>query len=368
MIKVFGSNVGDEELKQVEESMRNQWLGGGPKLKTFEEKFKKKIGTNNYLMIDNASNGLFLSLRLLNLPEGSEVILPSFTWIACANAIKMCNCVPIFCDVDLATQNVTAALIEPLITNKTRAIVVVHYAGLPVDLDHILEFNIPVIEDAAHAVDSFYKNRHCGTIGDFGVFSYDSMKNIAVGEGGGFTCKNHDLCFRAERMRLSGMGTTAYQQAGDNPVRWWEQEVSDIFIKMIPSDIAAGIAIAQLDKLDKLQKIRKRIWEAYKRELVNVGDLQLPVEADISAGNRHSYFTFLIRTKKRDQLAAHLYENGVYTTLRFFPIHLMKLYQTGHSLTNTEKLKETALNIPLHPAITDFEMDKIITEIKKFFN
>lgn len=369
MINVFGSKTGKEELAQVASSIENQWLGAGPKVKDFEQKFQARIGTSNFLMIDNASNGLYLALRLLDLPIGSEVILPSFTWIACAHAVKMVNCTPVFCDVDYETQNVTAELIGEKITNKTGAIIIVHYAGLPVDVESIKKLGFPVVEDAAHAVDSIIDNNYCGTIGEFGVYSFDSMKNLAVGEGGGFICSNPQVFQRAKNMRLCGVGVSAHSFASSgNDERWWEQQASEVFIKMYPNDIVAGFGLAQLAKLDVLQQRRKSIWDIYQSEFRSLGGLLLPKDVSNSETSRHSYFTFLIRTEKRDKLAKYLLSKDIYTTLRFFPIHMNKIYSFEGSLVNTERLSETALNIPLHPNITENEMETIVSEVKSFFS
>jgi dTDP-4-amino-4,6-dideoxygalactose transaminase len=366
MIRVFGSKVGKEELHQVEDSINNQWLGAGPKVKLFEEQFKKRISGNHFLMIDNASNGLFLACTLLELPSGSEVILPSFTWVACAHAVQMAGCKPVFCDVEYDSQNVSARTIAPLITKNTSAIMVVHYAGLPVEMKPILEFGLPVIEDAAHAVNSIYDGKYCGTLADIGVYSFDSMKNLAIGEGGGLACQNEEVGKRARELRLCGMGVSAHEISGEDGSRWWEQQATTPFIKMKPSDLAGGFAVAQLAKLDELQRTREQIWNTYQLELLEVGDLKLPSEAKIN--DRHSFFTFCIKSEQRDQLAKFLLDSGIYTTLRFFPIHLFDLYRTDQGLVNTEKLSETALNIPLHPSLTNNEIDLVVQRIKDFFN
>lgn len=366
MIKVFGSKVGTEELSQVADSVQKQWLGAGPKVQEFEKKFRQKINASNFLMIDNASNGLFLACKLLDIPAGSEIILPSFTYVACVHAVVMAGFKPVFCDVSYESQNISVELIKPHISSKTGAIMVVHYAGLPVDMSPIIELGFPIIEDAAHAVNSFYNGQHCGTIGDIGVFSFDSMKNLAVGEGGGITCRSLQYFDRANNLRLSGVGSSSFDQSGNNRNRWWEQQASEAFIKMKPSDIIAGFGIAQLAKLNNLQTIRRNIWYRYQAELNDIGDLELPLEAN--KNSQHSYFTFCIKTTKRDQLARYLYKKGIYTTLRFFPVHLINLYRTGTRLVNTERLNETALNIPLHPDLTDIEIESVIYDIQDFFS
>lgn len=154
MISVFGSKVGAEELAEVRSTLEAQWMGIGPKTAAFEASFAKRLGLPDLALVDSGSNSLYLAVKLLGLPAGAEVILPSLTWISCAHAVLLAGCIPVFCDVDLDTQNVSVRTIEPCLTRRTGAIMVVHYAGKPVDMDGVLGLGHPVIEDAAHAVDS----------------------------------------------------------------------------------------------------------------------------------------------------------------------------------------------------------------------
>ncbi|MFA0960370.1 DegT/DnrJ/EryC1/StrS family aminotransferase [Roseivirga sp. BDSF3-8] len=366
MIRVFSSKAGVEELEHVRQSIENQWLGGGPKLKQFEDSMASDLSTQYFTMIDNATNGLFLACQLLGLEPGSEIICPSFTWVGCAHAIKLAGFEPVFCDVAIESQNVSVETIKPKITRKTSAIMVVHYAGLSVDMNPIIELGYPIIEDAAHAVCSTYKGRRCGTLGKIGVFSFDSMKNLAVGEGGGIAFSSEEHFERAKKLRLCGLGKSSYEMRG-NKDRWWELGAREASLKFKPSDISAGVALGQLAKLPVLQQRRKEVWTRYHLELANINELHLPIEKEFD-NSQHSYFTYTIRTPKRDQLANFLLSEDIYTTLRFFPIHLNEVYMNGLMLENTEILKETALNIPLHPNMEEQEVDKVISSIKKFFD
>jgi aminotransferase len=197
MISVFGSRVGREELDEIQTSIENQWMGIGPKVKKFEQEFAKRLNLIDFAMLDSGSNSLYMAVKLLNLPPGSQVILPSFTWISCAHAIVLCGYEPVFCDVDLATHNITAETIAPHLSAKTKALMVVHYAGKPVEMKPILELGLPVIEDTAHAVDSKLDGQSCGSIGDVGIFSFDAVKNLATPDAGGVTARNPDLVARA---------------------------------------------------------------------------------------------------------------------------------------------------------------------------
>lgn len=365
MINVFGSKVGQEEIKNISESINNQWMGMGPKVKAFESKMAERLKTDRFLLVDSGSNGLYMAVKLLSLPEGSEIILPSLTWVSCAQAVLLAGCVPICADVDLHTQNISAETIKPFITNKTRAIMVVHYGGLPVDMNPIMELGYPVIEDACHAVDSIHKGIACGLIGDVGVYSFDAVKNLAIGEGGGVVSRHTEYMDRATLLRYCGIGKSGFEASTCGNDRWWEYNIVEPFIKMCPSDIAAGIGLGQLEKLDELQGYRKEIWDIYQCEFSSCANIETPVDAQ--NGDRHSYFTYFIRIPNRNAVAKYLYDKGIYTTLRYHPLHMNKLYvgyQHGGRLTNCEELNETGLNIPLHPGLSMNDVDYIVEQIK----
>ena len=371
LINVFGSKVGQEEINHVTESIHNQWMGMGPNVKAFESLMAKRLGADRFLLVDSGSNGLYLAVKLLDLEPGSEVILPSLTWVSCAQAILLAGCVPICADVDIDTQNITAETIKPYITDKTAAIMVVHYGGLSVDMDPIKELGYPIIEDACHAIDSKYKGTACGLIGDVGVYSFDAVKNLAVGEGGGVLSRHPEYMERATLLRYCGIGKSGFEASTHGKERWWEYNIVEPFIKMCPSDIAAGIGLGQLEKLDELQNYRKKIWDIYQSEFSRdsgvCANIKTPVDANETRGDGHSYFTYFIRIPSRDAVAKYLYEKGIYTTLRYHPLHRNKLYmpyQHGEPLPNCDELNETGLNIPLHPGLTMGDVDFIVETIK----
>jgi aminotransferase len=369
MISVFGSLVGEEEISRVADCMRSQWMGFGKPVEAFERTYMQKYRLPSFAMVDSGSNALLMALTLLDLPPGSEVILPSFTWVSCAQAIVLAGHSPVFCDVDLATMNVRREDIERRITDRTAAAMVVHYAGLPVDMDPILALGIPVVEDAAHAVDSTYRGRPCGAIGDVGIFSFDAVKNLTVGEGGGITARRPEQIERAKVLRYCGIGKSGFDSAmasAGAKARWWEYNIQEAFIKMLPTSIAANIGLVQLERIDALQERRKQIWSRYQRELAAVPGLVTP--RDAPEADRHSYFTYCIRVPRRDDLAHHLLANNIYTTLRYHPLHLNAIYrQTELRLPNSERLNEEALSIPIHPRMTDEDVGRVIGAIAAFY-
>jgi dTDP-4-amino-4,6-dideoxygalactose transaminase len=369
MISVFGSKVGEEEIANVSAVLNSQWLGFGGKVSEFEEKFTARLGLKNFAMVDSGSNALYMAVSLLNLPKGSDVIVPAFTWVSCAQAVILAGHRPVFCDVELDTLNVSRRTVEASLTDNTRAIMVVHFAGKPVDMDPIMDLGLPVIEDAAHAVDSFYYGKPCGGIGEVGIYSFDAVKNLTTGEGGGIATRNASLIERAKVLRYCGIGKSGFEAASSSAngkSRWWEYNIQEPFIKMLPTNIAAAIGLAQLEKIDDLQAFRKQIWGIYQDEFKDVSWITCPPEPE--EHEQHSYFTYVIRVPRRDDLAKHLFDADIYTTLRYHPLHLNPLYESKAHLPNSEVLNEDSLSIPLHPNLTLDQVTYIVDTIKKFSN
>jgi aminotransferase len=364
-ISVFGSKVGTEELDEIRTSMENQWMGIGPKTKQFEQAFAKRLNLPSFTLVDNGSNALLMAVKILDLPPGSEIILPSFTFVSCAHAIVLCGHTPVFCDVDIRTHNVTRETIGPHLTSKTGAIMVVHYAGKPVRMEGFRDFGVPIIEDAAHAVDSKLGDTYCGNLGDVGVYSFDAVKNLPMPEGGGITVKNLELAEKTKALRCCGIGSTGFENAGAQQDRWWEYNIVDFFPKLLPNDICASVGLAQLKKLDGHQEHRKRIWYTYQKEFETLDWLVRPYGA--AKDERHSYFTYCVRVMggQRNALARHLLDKGIYTTLRYHPLHMNPIYNSRARLPNSEQLNEDALSLPIHPGLSDADVDFVIETVKE---
>ncbi len=365
MISVFGSSVGQDEIEEVKSSLEAQWMGIGPKVRAFESAFSQRLKLPDFALLDSGSNSLYMAVKMLDLPKGSEVILPSFTWISCAHAVVLCGCSPVFCDVELETHNVTIDTILPHITPKTKAIMVVHYAGKPVRMGSILELGLPVIEDAAHAVDSKLGEQYCGSIGTIGIYSFDAVKNLASPDGGGVTAKDRSLVERVRTMRYCGIGKSGFEASATKD-RWWEYNVVDFFPRFLPNDIAASVALAQLRKLDQLQAHRKRTWELYQNEFSSLGWLICPQNA--APDEQHSYFTYCVRIMngKRDEFAKYLLDKGIYSTLRYHPLHMNQIYKSTVKLPICEQLNEEALSLPIHPRLTKDDLEHIVASVKQF--
>ena len=367
MINVFGSDLGPDEISAVVACMESQWVGFGKKVKEFEDLFASRLSLKHFLMVDSGSNALYMACHLLNLNRGDEIIVPSLTWVSCAQAVLMCGLKPVFADVDLDSMNVTAETISQVISPRTKAIMVVHYAGLPCDMNPIIDLGFPVIEDAAHATDSYYKGRSCGGIGDIGIYSFDAVKNLTAVEGGGITFRTEDMMQRAKNLRYCGIGKSGFDSAeSQSSANWWEYNISEPFIKMLPTNLHAAVAIEQLKRLDKLQARRKEIWDFYDKTFKNLSQVIPPQKAN--PGDIHGLFTYCIQCKDRDGLAEYLLSHEIYTTVRYHPLHLNALYdQMNHALPNAEALNKTALSLPLHPRLTDSEVIKTCEILIDFY-
>jgi dTDP-4-amino-4,6-dideoxygalactose transaminase len=355
VINVFGANLDNEELQEIKSSLDSSWMGMGEKVSRFETALAQRNNLLGLTMVDSGSNALYLAIRLLNI-ERKKIIVPSFTWTACANAVLLAGYEVIFADVDYNTQNITEKTVAQVITKDVGAIMAVHYAGKPCNMKRLKTFGVPVIEDAAHAIDSKIDDTYCGNLGEIAIYSFDSVKNLPTPEGGAIVGKKEytDL---AKEYRYCGMPKSGFSNVSNK--KWWETKTKHIAPKMLPNDICASVGLSQLKKLDTHQKRRKEIWNKYQESFNN-----LLKPADPESNEQHSYFTYLIRVKSRDALAHHLYDNGIYTTLRYHPLHLNEIYNCTNSLPVCEKLNEEGLNLPLHPALSDNDVDKIIELVK----
>ena len=367
LIQVFGADAGPEELQEISSCIESQWLGMGPKTVELERALAEHLGTPGFVLLNSGSSSLQMAIHLLDLPPGAdaEIVLPSFTWVACASAVLLAGHRPVFCDVDEDSMNLTADSVAGVLTDRTAAIMAVHYAGLPAPVAALADFGLPVIEDAAHAVDSRLGGKACGTIGEIGVFSFDAVKNLAMGEGGGITARDPALLERARQLRQCGISRSGFEALGRQE-RWWEHDIIAAFPKMVPADVNAAIGLAQLRKLKRAQRRRSEIWSRYQQEFSGLPWLKRPAEA--LPRDRHSYFTYCVRVAGggRDRLARHLLQNGIYSTLRFHPLHLSPLYGKQPPLPATENLMREALNLPLHPRLSDEDVGRVIDVVRNF--
>jgi aminotransferase len=371
MINVFQPALGAEELDAVRKVFESNWPGKGKVTDQFETEFARHLGTDRELVrsANSCTEGLFLAMALLGIGPGDEVILPSISFVGAANAIMASGAQPVFCDVDRASLNCTAAAIESCISGRTKAVLILHYGGVPCDMEATCELltrrRLLLIEDNACSVASSFCGKVCGSFGDISVWSFDSMKALVTGDGGMIWCRTPELATQAEQLLYLGIGNQS-GFANSAETRWWEFEVTHCGRRGILNDLASAIGIEQLKKLPRFLARRKQIHEFYDKELASLSWLTCPPR--IRDGSISSYYMYWIQARSdlRDRLATHLRQDGVYTTFRYFPLHQVSFYGAEKTLPNAERAAEETLCLPIHPSLSDNDLEHIVTSMRQF--
>jgi perosamine synthetase len=367
MIPVFRPYTTGKEVEILKEVIDSGWWGLGPKTQEFEKRCANYLGTSYALGLNSATAALHLAFKCLDI-KGLEVITPSMTFVSSNHAILYCEGIPVFCDIEPDTLNLDPEKIESLITDKTRAIQVVHYGGRACDMDKIMaiakKHNLIVIEDCAHAFGGEYKGKKLGSIGDIGCLSFQAVKNLATGDGGMIVTQNHDWSDLVKKLRWVGITKDTFNR---NIGQYsWFYDVVDAGFKYHMNDIMAAIGLAQFEKIEWMNQQRQRWSEYYDEHLKGIGDIQLPPLKDYM---KPSYHNYVIKTEHRDELQNYLRENGISTGVHYYPNHLFEMYKPYYTpLPVTEAVWKKILTLPLFPALKQDEMDLIISSIKEFFN
>ena len=366
MINIFQPSLGNEEIQALHKLFKTNWIGKGKKTDEFVQAFSDKIGSQSSHMftLNSCSEGIFQVLEFLNFNAGDEVVMPSISFVASANATVDCGLVPIFCDVDKRTLNARASDIEKCITNRTRAILLLNYGGYPIEYSEIdpliKKYDLKLLIDNACSPFSTYHGKNTGLWGDFGIWSFDAMKILVTGDGGMVYARNAEHK-KAIEMRAYLGQTTPSGISNKGSKTWWEFDVDHHGRRSITNDIASTIGLVQLKKVKNFLKIRKKVHQFYNTELAQLEELKLP--APVPRHCETSYYFYWIRLpsqKHRDSLAKYLRENEVYTTFRYYPLHLIKYYKNDGKLKNSEDALKKVLCLPIHQGLTKSDLEKIV--------
>jgi len=363
--------LGEEELAAVQAVFASGWITTGPQNAALEQAFCQLTGNQHAIAVSSATAGMHVTLMALGIQPGDEVITPSLTWVSTLNIITLLGATPVMIDVDRDNLMVSAEQIEAAITPRTRAIVPVHYAGAPADIDAIravsARHNIPLIEDAAHAVGCYYKGRHVGQQGT-AIFSLHAIKNITCAEGGIVVTDDAQLADRLRSLKFHGLGVDAYDRHthGRKP----QAEVIMPGFKYNLPDINAAIALVQLQKLPAINARRQAIAERYLRELAVTPLLPLVRPA---WPHQHAWHLFIIRVDEarcgisRDALMEQLKIHDIGTGLHFRAAHTHKYYRERYpqlSLPATEWNSERICSLPLFPDMLDDDVTRVIAALR----
>lgn len=363
MINVFQPCLGTEELERIKGVFESNWLGKGKINDEFELGFAAHLNVDRcHVFTTNCcSEGLFTSMHMFDIGPGDEVIMPTISFVGAGNAVCASGAKLVLCDVDPRTLNVRASDIEEKITPHTKAIMFIHYGGIPCEMDEIMalakKYNIYVIEDSACSVSSTYKGRACGTIGDMGMWSFDAMKILVCGDGSMLYFKDPELKIKAEKWLYFGLESkSGYSNSVDK--KWWEYDVSSFGHRAVMNDITAAMAVEQLKKLPGFIAKRRTIHEEYDRLLCDLEWLDTPPLLPEYCTSSYYFYHVQIKTGQRDELAKYLRENGVYTTFRYFPLHRVNHYGIKGSFPNADYASDNTLCLPIHQSLT---MDDVAT-------
>jgi dTDP-4-amino-4,6-dideoxygalactose transaminase len=369
MINVFQPSLGNEELEMIKSTFESNWTGKGKLTDRFETELANKFNTarNHFVSVNSCTKGMFAVFKQI-LNDGDEVILPSISFVGAANAILENKGVLKFCDVDYRTLNPTIDDIIKEYTSKTKAVIIIHYGGYPMhDIQKLIDFctekNIYLIEDNACSPFSKYNGVSCGTLSDYGVWSFDSMKILVTGDGGLIYSKDLDSIKRIEKQLFFGLKTKSGLSNTVND-RWWEFDIECAGENSIMNDISSAIGVSQLTKIDSFIARRRQITDIYSEEFKNL-DWLLPTP-QLRQGDESSYYFYWIQTTYRDELAKYLKSNEIYSTFRYYPLHLVPYYQYNNDIPTATKVSNETLCIPLHQSLSESDVQKVITTIKSF--
>jgi dTDP-4-amino-4,6-dideoxygalactose transaminase len=367
-IPLFDLNLGNEEIEAVVNTIKSNWISTGPKCQEFEDLFSAMLGVNYAVTLANCTCALHLACLVLGIKENDEVICPSLSFAASVNCIRYVGAIPVFCDIkSLKHVNIDASRIEHLITPKTKAIMVVHMAGFPADMDAIMgiaaKYNLKVIEDACHGPLSEYKGRKLGTIGDVGCFSFFSNKNISTGEGGMLVTNDENYANRVRSLRSHGMTTMSYQRASGHATSY---DIVELGYNYRMDDLRSSIGIAQLHHLKEDLVKRQKVRSFYLEALDGLDEVIVPF-----ADNNEFVSNYIMQIvlkdstiENRDRIREELHSKGIQTSIHYPAIHQFSIYHKYNAvLPITEYVCNNEITLPMYSKLTEEDVIFIVENL-----
>ena len=372
-IPLFKLNFDEAEIEAVTETIRSKWISTGPKCDELEKIFVDKFNVNHAVSMSNCTDALHLACLLCDVKPGDEVLCPSLTFAASVNCIKYVGATPVFCDIVSPEHlNIDPVEIENKITNKTKAIIVVHMAGFPAKMDEIMaiaqKHNLKVIEDACHGPLSEYKGKKLGTIGDVGCFSFFSNKNISTGEGGMLITNNEEMAKKARLLRSHGMTTMSYQRASGHATTY---DIVELGYNFRLDDIRASIGVVQMKKLQADLEKRIIVRNEYIKQLSSIEGITIPF-----ANNTEFVSNYIMpivlkdsTAEKRDKVREKLHAAGIQTSVHYPAIHKFSIYKGSNAnLPITEYVTDNEITLPMYALLTIEEIEFIVVTLKSIVN
>mgnify|MGYP006419152171 FL=1 len=365
--------ISNDDKQIVNKALSQSMLTLGPQLEKFEKDFCKYSKSKYAVAVSNCTAALHLSLMALGIKKDDEIIIPDLTFVADANAVLACNAKPVITDINQNNFFLSISNLKKNITKKTKAIIPVHIYGQVCNIEEILDVakdnNLKVIEDCAHAVGTFHKSKHVGTLGSTGCFSFYPTKNITTAEGGMVITNSKQIAEKVRQLRSHGMTKSLKNRySSEYP---WIFDIIEPGYNYRLDEIRAALGITQLKRIKKINDLRKKASSYYHKNLQNIPGIILP---DMVNDKSHSYHLYTIRVTKpyklsRNQLFKKLKDNGIRTTVYWMPVHKYTAYQQfakKSNVTNTTKIYDEILALPLFPNISKIHQDNVIKVIKSF--
>ena len=370
-------SIGQEEFQAVREVLESRWLTTGPVTQQFEREFAAFVGCEYAVAVNSCTAALHLALDAAGITAGDEVLVPSYTFAATAEVVVYLGARPVLCDSLPGGFNIDPADAARRITPKTRAIIAVHIAGEPCDLQALSRLaerhSIHLIEDAAHALPASYAGRRIGSISEFTAFSFYATKTITTGEGGMLTTNDQAYAKRASTMRLHGISGDAWKRYTNHGS--WYYEVVDAGFKSNMPDLLAALGLAQLKKAEAFHQRRREIADIYLQRLSRIEELEMPPTGNVST--THSWHLFILRLRSkmlassRDDLVHQLKQAGIGTSVHFIPLHLHPYYRNRYGYSSgdfphAEDAFARCISLPIYPDMNDTDVERVVTSVEQF--
>jgi UDP-4-amino-4,6-dideoxy-N-acetyl-beta-L-altrosamine transaminase len=364
--------IDGNDIEEVVNVLKSDWITTGPKIAEFEDALCSYIGTKYAVVVNSGTSALDIAVQTLNLPAGSEVITTPFTFVGTSNAIIYNNSKPFFADIEKETRNINPDEIRKKITDKTKAIIYVDYAGQPCDIKELKEIadehDLYLIEDACHAIGAEYKAKKIGTFADMTVFSFHPVKHITTGEGGAVVTNNKEFYEKLKILRNHGIDKSALDRFG--PEAGWAYDLKLLGRNYRITDFQAALGISQLKKLDEFLRRRAEIMKMYNEAFANIPEIETPIVKSYVKPAWHIY-TVLLNGIDRDKFFSKMREKNIGVNVHYIPIYSFSYYQKHFNIDLndfpvTEEVFSKIITLPLFSKMTDDEVLNVIDIVKDF--
>jgi len=373
-VPFFSHLISRSDKNAIINALNSNLLTDGPILRKFEAEFAKFTDSNYAVGTSNATTSLHLALKSIGIKKGDEVIVPNITFIATANAVLQAGATPILADVEYDTMNISGHEILKKITSRTRAVIPVHFAGRPCNMDEIVEIgrkrDLKIIEDCAHAIGTKYRDKHVGNFGEIGCFSFYPTKNITTIEGGMIITNSKKIAEYIRTSRNHGINRNLVQRYSKG--KPWEYDVRDFGYNFRLDEIRASLGISQLKRIDEINKRRKQIYDFYNKYLVDIKGMILPSEYNVETNSYHLYVIKITKQckKTRDQVYRELLRHGIQTTVHYKPLNYFTMFKkNGKDRFDISRiLYRQILSLPFYPSMSETQLNHVVKSLHKILS